>query len=217
MGGTSASAPQDSWDEVDRGGGLMYSTGARQPPLCSCPAGPGARTDEVGAVFPSRRTRLSEGGLRGSGCSWRDCSRPTPAHWPIRSFPACMQVQQEVGLARTRPLPRPHSKADVVPSHLASAPGWLPPRHTPQTAAILAPRGRVGPPNEASGPWIIGAFRRSKLRARENRHMGASRGRRHEIMDGCAATVVLQSVNRFHCMAFGGMRSCDADAAGGVL
>lgn len=185
----------------------VLTSGGGQPRSCTRPEGPGARTDEVGAVSRSRLTRLSEGGLSGAGCSWRDCSGPTPAHWPIRSFQACMQVQQEAWSARARPLPPPHSKADVVPSHLASAPGWLSPRHTPRAAAILAPWGRLGPQNATSGPWIIREFRRCKLRARENRHMGASRGRRHEKMDGCAATVVLQSVNRAHCMACGGMRS----------
>lgn len=154
-GRVSASAAPDSRDEVVTVG-LMYSAGAGQPPICNWPTGPGARTDEVGAVSPSRQTRLSEGGLSGAGCSWRDCSGccsgPSPAPWAIRSFQACMQVHQEVCWAPTRPLPRPHSKADVVPSPLASASGWLPPRHTPRAAAILAPRGRVGPSKRVCRP-----------------------------------------------------------------
>lgn len=94
----------------------------------------------------------AQAGLLGRGCARPGCrmgvrlGEAADGETGVSSLgqfvhsPACMQVLQNVS---RRPPLGPHSKADVVPSPLVLAPGWLAARHTPRAASILAPLGLV--------------------------------------------------------------------------
>lgn len=142
------------------------------------PAGWPRRTDRRG--LGPRLGRARPGGRVGSlGGAAADGETGHQLIGQFRSFPACMQVQQDVsapGPNRGHPL-RPHSKADVVPSPPVSAPGWLPAKHTPASRRHFGPF-RVGWTFErvCCGPGISGVFVQQQAESSRQPPQGCENG-----------------------------------------